>query len=317
MAQRRMFSLKIIDTDLFLDMPVSARLLYYDLSMRADDDGFVASPKKIQRMIGASDDDFKLLIAKRFIIPFESGICVIKHWRIHNYIQRDRYNETIYTEEKSQLEEVNGSYELSGPNNMDTKCIQSVIPNGYKVSDKMDTQVRLGKDRLSKDNKYMSDSNEYRLAVHLFNYIKRNNENAKEPNFQTWAKHFDYILRLDKRDIEEVKLVIKFCQTDSFWFKNILSPDKLRKQYDRLLLQMKEPKEPSKNNYGKKESTFNSFKQRDYDFDDLKKKLVDNQDEEEVLKEADCDKCVLHQNGKCFLGKSICNNMCSSFKAKG
>lgn len=166
------------------------------------------------------------------------------------------------------------------------------------------------------NNKYMYDSNEYKLALYLFNFIKRNNEKAKEPNLQTWAKQFDYILRIDKRDVEEVKQVVKFCQTDSFWFKNILSPDKLRKQYDRLLMQMKEPKE-YKNNYSKKESTFNSFKQRDYDFDDLKKKLINNQDEEEILKEADCNKCILYRNSKCFLGKSLYRNMCSSFKVKG
>ena len=137
MAQRRMFSLKIIDTDLFLDMPVTARLLYYDLSMRADDDGFVASPKKIQRMVGSSDDDLRLLVAKQFIIPFETGICVIKHWRVHNYIRSDRYTETLYTNEKQALIlDDNGKYELN------------VIPNGNQMSYQMDTQVRLGKDRL-------------------------------------------------------------------------------------------------------------------------------------------------------------------------
>lgn len=103
MAQRRMFSLKIVDTDAFLDMPQSSQLLYFHLSMRGDDDGFVSNPKKIMRMIGSLDDDYKLLILKRFIIQFDSGICVIKHWRIHNYLQNDRYNETQYIREKSQL----------------------------------------------------------------------------------------------------------------------------------------------------------------------------------------------------------------------
>lgn len=132
MAQRRMFSLKIIDTDMFLDMPVSSQLLYFHLSMRADDDGFISSPKKITKMVNCSDDDLKFLVAKQFIIPFEAGICVIKDWKIHNYIQSDRYNSTQYTEEKNQLSQLeNGSY---------TRCIQ----NGY-ISD---TQVRLGKDRL-------------------------------------------------------------------------------------------------------------------------------------------------------------------------
>ena len=138
MAERRMFAKTIIDSDAFLDMPVTARLLYYDLSMRADDDGFINSPKKIQRMIGASDDDLKVLITKRFLIPFESGVVVIKHWKIHNYIQKDRYKPTVYQEEKALLcEKENNVYSL------DTNCIQNVYS--------LDTQDRLGKDRIGKD----------------------------------------------------------------------------------------------------------------------------------------------------------------------
>ena len=97
MAGRRMFAKTIIDSDIFLDMPLSTQALYFHLSMRADDDGFINNSKKIQRMIGCGDDDLKLLIAKKFLIPFESGVVVIKHWRIHNYIQNDRYTETNYT----------------------------------------------------------------------------------------------------------------------------------------------------------------------------------------------------------------------------
>ena len=89
MADRRMFAKTIIDSDSFLDMPLSTQALYFHLSMRADDDGFINNPKKVQRMIGCSEDDLKLLVAKNFIIPFESGIVVIKHWKIHNYIRGD------------------------------------------------------------------------------------------------------------------------------------------------------------------------------------------------------------------------------------
>ena len=136
MAERRMFAKTIIDSDAFLDMPLSSQALYFHLSMRADDDGFINNPKKIQRMIGASDDDLKLLIAKRFIIPFDSGIVVIKHWKIHNYIQRDRYKETVYKDEKARLTlKDNNAYTLS-----DTPCIQ----DGYSL----ETQVRLGKDSI-------------------------------------------------------------------------------------------------------------------------------------------------------------------------
>ena len=103
MAERRMFTKKITESDAFLDMPSSTQMLYFHFSMNADDDGFVNNPKKIQKMCGASDDDFKLLIVKSFIILFDSGIIVIKHWKMHNYIQADRYRPTDYVEEKSML----------------------------------------------------------------------------------------------------------------------------------------------------------------------------------------------------------------------
>ena len=145
MAERRMFAKTIIDSDMFIDMPMSARLLYYDLAMRADDDGFVNSPKKIMKFVGASVDDMNVLIAKQFIIPFESGVVVIKHWKIHNYIQKDRYKATSYQAEKESLTLKNGTYytdDLPDVSNLDTECIQDVYS--------LDTQVRLGKDRLGK-----------------------------------------------------------------------------------------------------------------------------------------------------------------------
>lgn len=139
MAEKRMFSKTIIDSDAFLDMSLSTQALYFHLSMRADDDGFVNNPKKIQRMIGAGDDELKMLIAKKFIIPFESGICVIKHWRIHNYIQKDRYKETVYKEEKAHLIlKDNKSYKY-----VDEPCIQNVS--------NLETQIRLDKTRLDKN----------------------------------------------------------------------------------------------------------------------------------------------------------------------
>lgn len=139
MAERRMFAKTIIDSDAFLDMPLSTQSLYFHLSMRADDDGFINNPKKIQRMIGAADDDLKVLVTKKFIIPFESGIVVIKHWKIHNYIQKDRYKETVYLEEKQQLE-VKGN---NGYTIRKDECIQDVY--------NMETQVRLGKVSIEKE----------------------------------------------------------------------------------------------------------------------------------------------------------------------
>ncbi len=116
MARKRMFDIEIVDTDLFLDMPVTARLLYYDFGMRADDDGFIGNPRKIMKITGASEDDLKLLYVKMLIIPFDTGICVIRHWKINNYIRKDRYTETLYTKEKKQLiEDGNGVYALGQP----------------------------------------------------------------------------------------------------------------------------------------------------------------------------------------------------------
>lgn len=136
MAERRMFAKTIIDSDAFLDMPLSSQSLYFHLSMRADDDGFINNPKKIQRMIGASDDDAKLLKAKNFILSFETGVIVIKHWRVHNYIQKDRYKPTVYEEEKSELAIKNNNVYT-----MDTECIQ----------DGSTGKVRLGEVRLEED----------------------------------------------------------------------------------------------------------------------------------------------------------------------
>ncbi|EJJ1066655.1 DNA replication protein [Enterococcus faecalis] len=147
-----MFAKTIIDSDAFLDMPLSTQSLYFHLSMRADDDGFINNPKKIQRMVGCGDDDLKLLMAKRFILVFDSGVIVIKHWKIHNYIRNDRYKPTLYQEEKAELAEKN-----SKAYTFKTEVIESEnhlgIPDDNRIGYQMDTQVRLGKDRLVKDKK--------------------------------------------------------------------------------------------------------------------------------------------------------------------
>lgn len=122
MSQRRMLSMEIVDSDAFLDMGIGSQLLYFHLVMRADDDGFVGNPKKIMRIVGSNEDDLRLLIVKRFLLSFENGIIVIKHWLMQNRIAKDRYHETKYTDEKNRLIiKENGAY---------TECIQNV----YKVS---------------------------------------------------------------------------------------------------------------------------------------------------------------------------------------
>lgn len=140
MAKRRMFSLDVVDTDTFLDMPASTQALYFHLGMRADDDGFVASPRKITTMVNCSNDDLKLLLSKGFIIPFDSGVCLVRDWKINNNIRTDRYKPTQYLTERNTVETTeNGAYTLSG------------IPNDNQMSYQRYTQVRLGKDRLGKD----------------------------------------------------------------------------------------------------------------------------------------------------------------------
>ena len=136
MAEKRMFTKKITQSDAFLDMPLSAQCLYFHLNMEADDDGFVNSPRKIQRLIGAKDDDLKLLIAKSFILVFETGVIVIKHWRMHNTIRQDRYHPTDYQEEYQRLQlKDNNSYTWQ--------------PNGNQMA----TENRIDKIRLDKISK--------------------------------------------------------------------------------------------------------------------------------------------------------------------
>lgn len=142
MAEKRMFSSNVIDSDAFLDMSPTARLLYYDMGMRADDDGFIDSPKKIMRIIGASDSDLKELIDNGFVLRFESGVIVIRHWYVNNRVRRDTYHETIYTEEKSRLfMEKNNVYQLRNDSVTDT----------LQTRDEIGSQIRGGEDRIDKD----------------------------------------------------------------------------------------------------------------------------------------------------------------------
>lgn len=151
MAERRMMAKSVIDTDQFMDMPVTAQNLYFHLLLRADDDGFLSNVKQVQRMTGNKDDDLKILFAKQYLIPFESGVVVIKHWKIHNYIQKDRYHPSRLPE-KEEVEVNNyGEWEkksVSSVSNVYPDCIQHVSIG----------KDRLGKDRLGKDRKDIKPS---------------------------------------------------------------------------------------------------------------------------------------------------------------
>ena len=143
MAERRMFAKTIVTSDAFLDMPHSSRCLYFTLAMFADDDGFVNNPKSIMRQAGATPDDMNVLLAKKFVIAFDNGVIVIKHWRIHNYIRGDRKHETKYAEELALLElDENGAYTMSD------KCPST----DRQLTGKCHTEVRLGKDSIGKSS---------------------------------------------------------------------------------------------------------------------------------------------------------------------
>lgn len=164
MAQRRMFSLKIVGSDAFLDMPFTSRELYFQMGMYADDDGFV-SPRKIMRMTGAGEDDLKILIAKGFLIPFENGVVVVKHWKMNNELKKDRYTPSQYSEQKEVLYvKENGAYTLD-QNKGTPLCLQNVS--------KMDTQVSIGKVSIDKTthgelkNVFLSDD-EYKKLVERY-----------------------------------------------------------------------------------------------------------------------------------------------------
>lgn len=152
MAEKRMFSSNVIDSDAFLDMSPTARLLYYDMGMRADDDGFIDSPKKIMRIIGASDSDLKELIDNGFVLRFESGVIVIRHWYVNNRVRRDTYHETIYTEEKSMLFlEKNNVYQLRDDSVTDTLHERNEIGSQIRGGEIRIDKDRLGKDRLGEE----------------------------------------------------------------------------------------------------------------------------------------------------------------------
>lgn len=234
MAERRMFTQKIIDSDAFLDMPLSSQSLYFHLNMRADDDGFVNNPKKIQRMIGASEDDLKLLVAKRFIISFETGVIVIKHWRMHNLLRKDRYNPTQYAEEMNTLMvKDNGSYtekmlEIPAEVIEIPSCNQLATtwqPEDNQCGNQLATQDSIGKDSIGKERidydsikdaynslchslpsvKSLSDARKKAIKARLNRYTVDEMKEAfmkaeasdflKGKNDRNWSANFDWIIK--------------------------------------------------------------------------------------------------------------------------
>lgn len=232
MAERRMFTQKIVDSDAFLDMPLSTQCLYFHLNMRADDDGFVNNPRKIQRMIGASDDDLKLLIAKRFIFGFESGVIVIKHWRMHNLIRKDRYHPSQYQEELMTLGiKDNGSYTEAG---------NQLATTWQPVGNQLATEVSIGKDRIGKDR--IDYAGEF-IPIWKMYPRKQGKDNAYKA-FVKARKAGETVeaitdgLKAYLKYIEAEKVEPKFIKQGSTWFNqhcwnddySVIAPDSYKKQ---------------------------------------------------------------------------------------
>ena len=195
MAKKRMFSLSVVDTDNFLEMPISSRLLYYELGMRADDDGFVDNWKKILLFTGLKEDDLKILITKSFIIPFESGVIVIRHWRMNNYLQKDRITPTQYQKELKQLEVDNNNVY-----NLYTNCIHSIDKNSIDKNsidkNSIDKKENIKRKKYGEFKRILLTDKEYQRLINEFGedfikeqirlldeYIESNNNKNKYTNF--------------------------------------------------------------------------------------------------------------------------------------
>lgn len=198
MANKRMFTMKIVDSDAFLEMPLSTQCLYFHLNMRADDDGFIGNPKRIMRIVGASEDDLKLLIAKRFLLSFDDGVIVIKHWRMHNTLSQNRYHETQYVDEKSMLKlKDNGSYSfINGQNIDDKKLIES-----KKEYDKNSTACK----RLDNGLQTADSDLDLDIDLELDKDIDNNIYSCAEPNMIVTAPPIISLILNDKTYYEVTK----------------------------------------------------------------------------------------------------------------
>lgn len=178
MAERRMFAKTIVTSDEFLDMPATARCLYFTLGMFADDDGFVNSPKSVMRQVGASTDDMNILIGKKYVLIFDGGVIVIKHWKVHNYIQKDRYNETKYLDFKRTLYLDENKAYTTNENSAKYDVYGNLLTIEENPVYKLDTQDRIGKDSIELNNKITNKENNYLLEEYTCDI-----ENDKEIPF--------------------------------------------------------------------------------------------------------------------------------------
>ena len=243
MARRRMFSLDVVDTDKFLDMPSSTQALYFHLGMRADDDGFVSSPKRITKTVNCSEDDLKLLIAKRYLIPFESGVVVISDWKINNWIRTDRKQSTRYKYEKSLLDTNNYIYALTTEKQ----------PSVNQVSTKCHTEDSIGKDSIGKESGEVqkkktpeetinSTINSYtdnpELKQALIDFIEMRKRMKKPPTIKALKLCLKKLDDLAVDDYIKIKIVNQStvnCYADLYELKNNKSYTKNKSKIEELL----------------------------------------------------------------------------------
>lgn len=206
MSDKRMFSKTIVLSDAFLDMPMSARCLYFTLSMFGDDDGFVNSPKAIMRQCGASEDDFKILFIKKFILPFDSGLIVIKHWRINNYLRNDRYRPTKYLEEKEMLKvEENGAYTMKTPEEIAVGKVEQLPATEQK-------EERLFENEYQKIKSAYEKNRDYLFAKGM---LKAENVNLNETSLYNL-----FIERIKQYGFNVCEAVIEKSAEDDFCLKS-------------------------------------------------------------------------------------------------
>lgn len=247
MANKRMFSLYVIDSDAFLDMPLSTQALYFHLCMRADDDGFINNPKKIQRMVRATDDDMKLLIAKQFLIPFETGVLVIRHWKIHNAIRKDMYKPTMCIAEKAFVDtDDTGLYQVRNEPVTDTVrgCIKGVTDSAQS----RDETVTLDKNRLDIDKNSKNKGEKRKRFVpptvdEVRAYCEERKNGIDPQRFVDFYQSKNWMVGKNK-------------MTD--WKASVRTWEGINKK------QQKEIQDKNK---------FNQFEQNTYDFDELEKDL--------------------------------------------
>ena len=243
MANKRMFSLSVIDSDAFLDMPLSTQALYFHLCMRADDDGFVDNPKKIQRVVRATEDDLRVLMTKQFVIPFDTGVLVIKHWKVHNVVRRDMYKKTLYQAEMALIEVDDvGVYQTR--NEPVTNSLQPCIEVDVEpAQDSNIDKIRLDKDRLDKDKGEKRKRFTPPTVEEVRAYCEERNNGIDPERFVNFYSSKGWMV--GKNKMKDWKAAVRT------WEK--MNSDFAKRQQDR--------------------NKFNQFEQNQYDFDELEKEL--------------------------------------------